>query len=127
MGQNEVTVGEVYRRLVDMDERYEARAHSVDAKLDRIELQVKTTNGRTTKLETLVDGLRGSVRALWARLNDTPPHTPRNLPAPESGESFGFGVKISPGMWKAIYTAGGALATLLFPKLAEFLAKLGGS
>lgn len=120
MGQDEVTVGEVYRRLVDMDERYEA-------KLDRIEAQVRTTNGRTTKLETLVEGLRGSVRALWARLNDVPhpPPTPPALPAIEPGESFS--VKISPAMWKALAAAGGAIGALALPRVAEWLGKLGGS
>ncbi|MDP2319555.1 MAG: hypothetical protein Q8O42_09495 [Acidobacteriota bacterium] len=114
---DEVTVGEVYRRLVDMDERYET-------KLDRIEAQVRTTNGRTTTLEANAKHVASSLRAIWSRINGTP-HTPTSLPSAEPGESFG--VKISPGMWKALAAAGGALATLALPRVAEWLQKLGGS
>jgi len=109
---DEVTVGEVYRRLVDMDD-----------KLDRIETQVRTTNGRTTKLEALVDELRGSVRRLWAKRSDVP-HTPPSSPPVEAGESIS--VKISPAMWRALAAAGGALAALLWPKLTAWMATWGG-
>jgi len=119
MGQDQFTIGEVYRRLVDMDERYVAQ-------LARIEAQVQKTNGRTTKLETLVDNLRANVRALWTRTEDAPaPPTPPALPVVEAGERFS--VTVSPAMWKALAAGAGALGALLLPRLAEWLGKLGGS
>jgi hypothetical protein len=84
--EDRVTIGEVYRRLVDMDERYEK-------KLDRIETQVHETNSRTTTLE-------GKVR-----------HLERFDAAPAlEGESVS--VKLSPKVWTAIAGAVGMLLAM---------------
>lgn len=99
--EDDKTIGEVYRRLVDMDERYEK-------KLDGIDQQVRLTNGRTTKLEANYDNLHSAVR----RLQD---HPAAMVAPADTGESLL--VKISPKMWVAMAAAGG----MLFPKLIVWL------
>lgn len=103
--QDNPMTGEIYRRLVDMDERYEK-------KLDRIEEQVRMTNGRTTKLEVHVENLQSSVRSLrhHQQVHDHPA-TPPALPAGPSGESLS--IKVSPNMWKALAAIGGGVIALL--------------
>ncbi|HYC00453.1 MAG TPA: hypothetical protein VEC57_15050 [Candidatus Limnocylindrales bacterium] len=46
---DDVTIGEIHRRLVDIDERH---SHQ----LNEIATQVRITNGRTTRLEERVTG-----------------------------------------------------------------------
>lgn len=100
-----VTTGEIYRRLCDMDERYEK-------KLDRIEEQVRTTNGRTTVLETVV---KDHAREL-GRINSAV--FPRHKAAEEAGEALS--IKVSPKLWVALAAAGG----LLLPPLVKWLSAL---
>jgi hypothetical protein len=57
MDINEVTTGELYRRLCDMDERH-------GATLADISTQVRLTNGRTTRLEAHVEGHDRELRDL---------------------------------------------------------------
>lgn len=97
MGRREsdtaVTLGEVYRRLVDIDERW-------DGKLDAIDRQVRITNGRTTTLEAEMKAVKADVQRL------TPPLTPQVLSTPvmtQEGESIS--VKVSPKMWAAFIVA----------------------
>lgn len=101
--EDDKTIGEVYRRLVDMDERYERT-------LDRIETQVRTTNGRTTTLEANFANLKSAVGNLQAHMP-----TPTALPVVDAGESIS--VKISPKIWVALAAAGG----MLLPKLIMWL------
>ena len=82
---DDVTIGEVFRRLCDMDERYEK-------KLDQIDQQVRLTNGRTTKLEERVEGIMRRFR---------------------SGAGESFAVTISPKIWAAIAAGGGMLFAML--------------
>lgn len=109
--QDDKTIGEVYRRLVDMDERYET-------KLDRIEEQVRKTNGRTTTLEANYEHIRSEIRSIRR------PHTPASLPAipvaTPDGESLS--IKISKKMFALIASVIAAL--LIFaPIVAEWLKK----
>lgn len=99
----------LYLLLKDMDERHEK-------KLDQIETQVRLTNGRTTKLEERVDGIKSELRTL--KHHHAVPPTPPALPAVEQGESFS--VKISAKLWVAIAAAGG----MLFPALIKWLGTL---
>ena len=103
--EDDRTIGEVYRHLVDMDQRTEK-------KLDRIEEQVRLTNGRTTRLEERVELLRSQH-----------PITPSSLPVvtPE-GESLS--IKVSPKMWAAI-VSGGAVLWVAAQWAADWLKKLG--
>lgn len=91
-----VTVYEVYRKLVDMDERYEAKLNGIDK-------QVRITNGRTTTLEAEMRGVKEDVRDI--RLGVMPvPSTPPSLPVmTQEGESIS--VKVSPKMWAAFLVA----------------------
>ena len=106
-----VTIGEVYRRLVDMDERY-------DAKLSGIDAQVRITNGRTTKLETQMDMANREIRDI--KRATRPPATPPSLP--DMNESIKL--TISPNMWKLIAGGLGAAAGLGFPAIVRWLSQL---
>lgn len=103
---DDTTIGEVYRRLVDMDERY-------DTKLTRIEEQVRITNGRTTRLEERVELLKDQVRHPI-----TPPALPSVPVTTNDGESLS--IKISPKMWAAI-VSGGAVLWVAAQWAAEWL------
>lgn len=105
---DKVTIGELYRRLDEMGER-------IEKKLDGIDTQVRITNGRTTKLEVLVDGLRRDVDAKGA------PVTPANLQTIADGESLS--VKVSPKMWALIVSLAGA-GGMFLPLVAEWLKSL---
>lgn len=98
---DKVTTGEIYRRLCDMDERYEKS-------LDRIEAQVRATNGRTTVLETTIKDHGRELGRLNSAVFPKPSatHTP--------GESLS--IKITPKVWTALAAAGG----LLFAMLVEW-------
>lgn len=101
--RDDVTTGEIFRRLVDMDERYEK-------KLDRIEDQVRQTNGRTTTLEESVRRSDVELKRLNSAVFPRPTPgavTPPTLPAVDGNE--GFSVKATPRVWKALYAGGGAL------------------
>lgn len=105
---SKVTTGEIYRRLCDMDERYEK-------KLDRIEDQVRTTNGRTTVLETTITNHGREL----GKLNSAvfPRHAATaTTTAADTGESFS--VKISPAIWKLISAGAGAAGAFLLQKWA---------
>lgn len=65
---NDVTLGELYRRLCDIDERHSAQ-------LGDIMDQAKLTNGRTTRLETRVEGHDRELRDL-KRQHATAPFPP---------------------------------------------------
>lgn len=109
---DKVTTGEIYRRLCDMDDRYEK-------KLDRIEDQVRTTNGRTTALETTV---RDHGREL-GRLNSAvfPRVTASATAAPaDAGESVSL--KLSPKVWTALAAAGGVLFAMFIEWLKQKIA-----
>lgn len=105
-----ITLGEVYRRLVDIDERW-------DSKLNAIDQQVRITNGRTTTLEAEMKAVKADVQRL------TPPfQTPPSLPI-MTNEGESLSVKISPKMWLTIAAAGSAtwLALWQFAKWVENL------
>lgn len=102
---DKVTTGEIYRRLCDMDERYEK-------KLDRIEDQVRTTNGRTTALETTMKDHGREIGRLTSAVFPRP-HAP-------VGDGESLTVKISPKLWVALAAAAG----MLFPVLVEWVGKV---
>ena len=106
---DKVTTGEIYRRLCDMDERYEK-------KLDRIETQVRTTNGRTTVLETKMTDYGREI----GRLNSAvfPRHPVTEQP---SGESVS--IRISPKVWAAIAAGGGVLFMMAVETLKQWMAR----
>ena len=113
--EDDTTVGEIYRRLVDMDERYEK-------KLDRIEEQVRLTNGRTTTLEANYDNLKSEIRSFRDLHPQTPPALPSVPVTTAEGESLS--IKVSPKMWMAIVSAMSAL-WLLAQWAARWIEKLG--
>lgn len=102
---DKVTTGEIYRRLCDMDDRYEK-------KLDQIEVEVRTTNSRTTTLEAIVKDHGRDLGRLTSAVFPRP-HAPA-----DDGESLT--VKISPKLWVALAAAGG----MLFPVLVEWVGKV---
>jgi hypothetical protein len=57
MNTDDVTLGEVFRRLIDIDKRH-------GDQLDEIVQQAKITNGRTARLEGRVDGHDRELRDL---------------------------------------------------------------
>jgi hypothetical protein len=100
---DDVSNGEIYRRLCDMDERYEAR-------LARIEDQVRTTNGRTTTLEVKVSVVESILRALRHRKTDG-----------DVGESFS--IKFSPKLWTALAAGLGILFAMVVEWVKDRIAK----
>lgn len=110
--EDDKTIGEVYRRLVDMDERTEK-------KLDRIEEQVRMTNGRTTRLEANYAYLNSEI----AHLRQPPP-TPPSLPVTTAdGESLSIKASISPKMWAGIVSGAAAIYVLVQMFAKWFLEK----
>lgn len=108
--EDDKTVGEIYRRLVDMDERYEK-------KLDRIEEQVRLTNGRTTTLEANYENIKTEIARLMRQFLHlkTVPAVPVTTP---DGESLS--IKISKKMFALIASVVAAL--LIFaPIIADWL------
>lgn len=105
---DKVTTGEIYRRLCDMDDRYEK-------KLDRIEDQVRTTNGRTTKLETR---MTEQAREL-GRLNSAVFPRPANL---QTATPEGEFIRFSPKVWTVLAAAGGVLFSMFIAWLKQKLA-----
>jgi len=100
------TIGEVFRLIESLKDDH-------GKKLDDIEKQVRITNGRTTKLETQVEGL---MRA--ASIPVTPPSLPIMTPEGES-----LSIKISPKMWALIASAFMGMS-MFGPILADWLKKL---
>lgn len=109
---DKVTTGEIYRRLCDMDERYEK-------KLDRIEDQVRTTNGRTTALETSMAAHRSDIGRLTSAVFPRPAAVTSAVT--ETGESFS--VKLSPKMWTALAAMGGVLFAMLVETIKQWMSK----
>jgi hypothetical protein len=107
MDDDKVTAGEIFRRLIDMDKRYQEQ-------LDRIETQVRTTNGRTTVIETtLTSYVLPELKRLIATVF---PASPRAVPEP--GESIS--VKISPKLWVALAAGAG----MVLPGLVKWIGAL---
>ncbi len=112
MNGDEVTTGEIFRRLCDMDERYEK-------KLDRIEQQVRTTNGRTTTLEANFENLKSEVRSMKGPV--TPPSLPSFPVTTNDGESIT--VKVSNKVWTGICAAVAVASPILVEKLKDWFGK----
>jgi hypothetical protein len=104
-----VTLGELFRLVMSLKEEH-------GNKLDKIDLQVRITNGRTTTLEE-------QMRAVKVDVRDLKPPQPSGVPVvtPE-GESLS--IKVSAKMWAAIVAVGTALAVFV-PMLAEWFKGLG--
>jgi hypothetical protein len=104
-----VTLGELFRLITALKEEH-------GNKLDKIDLQVRITNGRTTALEE-------QMRAVKVDVRDLKPPTPSGVPVvtPE-GESLS--IKVSARMWAAIVAVGTALAVFV-PMLADWFKSLG--
>jgi hypothetical protein len=105
-----VTTGEIYRRLCDMDERYEKKLNSID-------LQVRMTNGRTTRLEEKVLGINRDIRGMKQA---HPSGTSIPVATPD-GESIQ--VRISSRMWVGICGAVAFASPLIFDWLKNWLQK----
>ena len=104
----DVTLGEVYRLVQAVKEE-----HGI--KLDAIDTQVRITNGRTTTLETKVEGLQRDVHGL----KPPPPQTPPGLPVmTPDGESLS--IRISPKMWAVIAAIASSLY-IFVPIAAKWL------
>ncbi len=89
---DKVTLGEVSRKLDDMDERYTAVLKGIDT-------QVRMTNGRTTKLESQVEVLNREMRDIRI--------APQPVVLPD-GESIS--IRVSPKLWAVIGSVVSALA-----------------
>lgn len=107
----DVTIWEVYRRLVDMD-----------AKLDAIDKQVRITNGRTTTLEAQMLDVKQDIRDIKPPTTQPPAGPSVPIMTPE-GESLS--IKVSPKMWVLIASAFGSM-TVFAPMVAEWFKQLFG-
>ena len=102
-----VTLGEVFRLV-------EALKDEHGEKLDKIDQQVRLTNGRTTRLEVHVDTLKTEVRSL----KHAQPAAPSQTVSTAEGESLS--IKVSPKMWALIASAFAGL-TIFAPMVSEWV------
>jgi aspartate aminotransferase-like enzyme len=99
---NEVTLGEIARRLADIDQRHSAQ-------LDRIETQARITNGRTTRLEARVDGHDRDLKAMNHHQTSSDLH-PEVRAIIERARDLQGASRVVKGMW----AVGGALVPVAF-------------
>ena len=94
-----VTLGEVHRLLMSMDERH-------SSKLDAIEQQARLTNGRTSKLEARVDGHDRDLHEVKAAAA-LPPEVTEVLTALKA-------VRMFKGLMVMMWVTGGAIIAAIF-------------
>ena len=100
--EDSVTLGEVYRLVLDLKE-------DQGEKLDAIDKQVRLTNGRTTRLEEQMQQVNRDLREV------------RQRPAQAfDGESFS--IKVSKKMWLLIASVVGSMPVFA-PIVADWIKK----
>jgi hypothetical protein len=105
-----VTLGELFRLIIALKEEH-------GKKLDQIDLQVRITNGRTTKLEEQMLAVKQDVREL------KPPNPPGVPVVTPEGESLR--IHMSKAVWAGIVALVSSLA-IFAPIVAEWFKKMIG-
>jgi len=109
---DDVTVGEVFRRLIDMDERHSAQ-------LTSIESQARLTNGRVARSETRLDWHDGELRELKRNITHHPSRRTSDranaitLNIPTSKTTLTILITVVGGIVAASFTAAAKLFGLL--------------